>query len=254
MKISIITVCFNSAETIADAVESVLSQRRVDLEYIVVDGASTDGTLDVLRSYGSKISRLISEPDGGIYDAMNKGISLVAGDVVGVLNSDDYYADEGVLARVETAFDHLHVDCVYGDLHYVANDDPTRVVRDWKSGPYEEGKFRTGWHPPHPAFFVRRSLYEKLGLFDLNLRIAADYEFMLRVLEKHSAKVAYLPEVLVKMRTGGESNRSVMNILKANIECYRAWRINGYGLLTALGAVICKPLGKLRQLRAPSAR
>jgi len=139
-------------------------------------------------------------------------------------------------------------DIVYGDLHYVSAD-LCRVVRNWESGSYQRGQFRRGWHPPHPSFFVRRSVYKALGDYRTDLRIAADYEFMLRVMEKHGKRVAYLPEVLVKMRTGGESNRSFVNVGKANKECYRAWRMNGYSALTAATAVFRKPLSKLKQLR-----
>ena len=253
MKLSIITVCFNSAATIRDAVDSVLAQQGVDLEFIVIDGQSTDDTVQILKRYGDRITHLVSEPDQGMYDAMNKGVALATGDVVGILNSDDFYADHFVLVEVMAAFVDESVDCVYGDLDYVAVEDTDRVVRDWRSGPFRPGLFARGWHPPHPAFFVRRAVYEAVGGFDLSLRIAADYEFMLRVLHKYRCRVAYLPAVLVKMRIGGASNRSLKNILQANRECYSAWRINGYGVLTGLFAFLCKPLRKLRQFagRAP---
>ena len=247
MKLSIITVCYNSAATIRDAVDSVLAQEGIGLEYIVIDGGSTDGTLDVLRSYGERIARLVSEPDEGIYDAMNKGVSLATGDVVGILNSDDYYADSEVLSTVAAAFEDSDVDCVFGDLDYVDAEDTSRVVRAWRSKPYEPGAFHRGWHPAHPSFFVRRSVYERVGMFDTNLKIAADYEFMLRVLEREQLSSVYLPEVIVKMRMGGASNASVLNVAKANLQCWKAWRQNGLGWSPL--PVLVKPLSKLEQLR-----
>jgi len=248
MKISVITVCYNSAATIVDTVESVLAQTHPELEYLIIDGGSTDGTLDLLAPFRDRMAALVSEPDRGMYDAMNKGIARATGDVVAILNSDDVYAGAEVLARVADCFESSGADVVYGDLHYVTAD-LSAVVRDWRSGSYRPGQFKRGWHPPHPSFFVRRGVYAALGGFKSDLRIAADYEFMLRVLQAQGRTAAYLPEVLVKMRTGGASNRSVANIAKANYECYRAWRMNGYGVLTAGAAVLRKPLSKLKQLR-----
>ncbi len=249
MKISVITVSYNSAKTIVDTVESVLAQSHPDVEYIIIDGGSKDDTLTKLEPYRERIAVLVSEADSGMYDAMNKGIARASGEVVAILNSDDSYANTEVLTQVAALFNNSGADCIYGDLHYVAASDTNRVVREWRSGPYQTGAFRRGWHPPHPAFFVRRTVYQELGGFETELRIAADYEFMLRVLEHKNRSVAYLPEVLVKMRTGGESNRSIANIWKANRECYTAWRMNGYGFFTAITAVPRKPLGKLKQLR-----
>jgi glycosyltransferase involved in cell wall biosynthesis len=248
MKISIITVAHNSEATLIDTVESVLAQTHDDLEYLIIDGGSTDGTLERLEPYRNRIDCLLSEPDEGMYDAMNKGIARATGDVVGILNSDDFYADDQVLAQVAAIFSESEADCIYGDLHYVDSADTTRVVRNWHSGEYRPGAFRRGWHPPHPAFFVRRSVYQKFGGFNTALRIAADYELMLRFLQKKKCTVAYLPEVLVKMRIGGASNRSLNNILKANLECYQAWRMNGRGVFKGALAVILKPFRKLKQL------
>ena len=248
MKFSIITVTYNSAETIVDTVESVLSQTHPAIEYLIVDGASTDATLEQLEPYRDQLAGLLSEPDQGMYDAMNKGIAQATGDVIAILNSDDIYADPQVLARVAECFQQTGADCVYGDLHYVS-PDLQQVVRNWVSGEYRAGQFARGWHPPHPSFFVRREVYHQLGGFNLELRIAADYEFMLRVLQAQERTAAYLPEVFVKMRTGGASNRSIRNIWNANRECYRAWRINGYGPLPGAAAVIRKPFTKLKQLR-----
>ncbi|HKK19491.1 MAG TPA: glycosyltransferase family 2 protein [Opitutales bacterium] len=266
MKISVITVTYNSASTIVDTVESVLGQTHPEIEYLIVDGASTDQTLEKLEPCRDRLAGVLSEPDRGMYDAMNKGIARATGEVVAILNSDDVYANPEVLSKVAVAFagepgepsdggrtflsanEARHPDIVYGDLHYVSAD-LSKVVRDWKSGSFTPGQFKRGWHPPHPSFFVRRGVYEQLGGYRLDLRIAADYEFMLRVMEKHERKAAYLPEVLVKMRTGGESNRSIVNIWKANKECYRAWRMNEYGPITGAAAILRKPLSKLKQLR-----
>lgn len=248
MKISVITVTYNSAATVVDTVESVLSQTHPEVEYLIVDGASTDATLAKLEPYRERLAGLLSEPDQGMYDAMNKGIAQAKGEVVAILNSDDVYADAEVLARVAACFEQSGADCVYGDLHYVTAD-LQKVVRNWVSGSYRPGQFRRGWHPPHPSFFVKRAVYQALGGFRTELRIAADYEFMLRALHAKACSVAYVPEVLVKMRTGGASNRSIHNIWKANRECYQAWLMNGYGVLTAGLAVGCKPFTKLKQVR-----
>jgi glycosyltransferase len=250
MKISVITVAYNSGATIVDTVESVLGQTHAEIEYIVIDGGSTDDTLAKLQPYRERIAVLVSEPDGGMYDAMNKGIAQSTGDVVAILNSDDVYADSEILSQVARVYEETGADCVYGDLHYVAYEDLSQIVRNWQSGPIPKNRFIGGWHPPHPSFFVRRSLYERLGDFQLNLKIAADYEWMLRAVQRHACSVAYLPKVLVKMRVGGASNRSLRNVASANRECLRAWRMNGYGLAVGLRATISKPLGKLKQLRS----
>jgi len=225
-RISIITVVKNNAQTIKDAIDSVLSQTYQNIEYTVIDGGSTDGTVEIIKSYGGKITKFISEPDNGIYDAMNKGIKLATGDIIGILNSDDVYFNEYVIENVVKKFEETNVDCVYGDLYFVRKSDLGKVVRYWKSSVFIQGSFSKGWHPPHPTFFVRRAIYEKYGLFDLNFKIAADYELMLRFLEKYKISNSYIPEVLVKMRVGGVSNMSFKNIIKANVECYRAWKVN----------------------------
>jgi len=249
MLFSVITVSYNSQSTIRSAVDSVLAQRGVKLDYIVIDGASMDGTVDALRGYGSRIAQLVSEPDEGIYNAMNKGIGRARGEVVGILNSDDFYADDGVLAAVAKVFEDGTVDCVYGDLDYVDEADTSRVTRAWRSRPYCQGVFQKGWHPAHPTFFVRKSVYDRFGVFNDQLKIAADYEFMLRVLEKAQCKSVYLPKVMVKMRTGGASNRSISSILKANWECFQAWRLNGLGVFDGMSAILQKPARKLKQFK-----
>lgn len=226
MKISIITVVWNNAKTIKDAINSVLNQSYKDIEYIVIDGSSADGTIDIVQSYGDKI-KFISEKDNGLYDAMNKGIRMATGDVVGILNSDDFYASDKILQIVADEFLKGNIDSVYANLEYIDANDPKRVIRYWRSKKYQEGLFRSGWHPAHPTFFVKKEIYEKYGVFDLSFKIAADYELMLRFFEKCKITSSYVDEVFVKMRIGGESNRSIKNIIKANMESYKAWKANG---------------------------
>lgn len=244
MKISIITPAYNSAKTIKDTIDSVLSQKDIELEYIVVDGGSSDDTLSILEGYGDAISKVISEPDKGIYDAMNKGVRLASGDVVGILNSDDFYANELVLKSVLSLFT-AEVDAVYADLVYIDQEDSDKVKRTWISGPYKEGAFKKGWMPPHPTFFVRKEVYEKYGAYTLDLKSSADYEFMLRVIHKEKIRVAYLNEVILNMRVGGQSTASIKNRVKANREDKQAWLMNGLkpGKLT----LIRKPLSKVTQ-------
>jgi glycosyltransferase len=213
---------------VGGALDSILAQRfGGELELIVIDGASTDGTLAVLKSYRPRLAALVSEADRGLYDAMNKGLALATGDIVGTLNSDDLYADDGVLDAVARAFGDPAVDAVYGDLVYVRRGDPARVVRTWRSRPYAEGLFERGWMPPHPTFFARREVYAAHGGFDLGYTIAADFELLLRLLAVARIRTLHLPRVLVRMRLGGASNRSAGSILKANLECLRACRSHG---------------------------
>ncbi|MBW8015809.1 MAG: glycosyltransferase [Planctomycetes bacterium] len=245
MKISIITVCFNSAATIEDTIKSVLSQDYSDIEYIVVDGKSTDPTLEILAKYRDRISRHISEPDSGIYDAMNKGINLASGSIIGFLNSDDIYANKEVISKVAQVMQTKDIDCCYGDLEYVAENNPNKIVRRWKSQPYHDSLFRKGWHPPHPTFFVKRSAYYTYGVFDLSYNIGADYELMLRFLQRYNLRTKYIPNILVKMRCGGISNRNLYQIIKANIECYRAWKKNDLKMSPL--TIIRKPFSKISQ-------
>lgn len=245
MKISVITVCFNSEATIEDTLRSVISQDHKDLEYIVIDGSSTDRTLDIIGKYRSNISLLISEKDNGMYDALNKGLKKCTGEVVAILNSDDFYVHSSVLSKVAAEFERSGSDAVYGDLQYVHQDDPDKVFRTWISGTYKHGMFVNGWMPPHPSFFVKREVYEKYGDFNLKLRSAADYELMLRFIHKHRIKVSYVPEILVRMRAGGMSNSSIWSRLKANREDKLAWEING--LKPAFYTFFLKPLRKLGQ-------
>lgn len=244
MKISVITAVYNNRATVAAALDSALAQTHEDVELVVIDGGSTDGTLEVLRGYGGRIAVLVSEPDRGIYDALNKGIRLASGEVLGFLHSDDLYADAGVLSRVAQAFAGADVAAVYGDLLYVRKDAPERVVRAWRAGQFAPARLARGWMPPHPTFYARREAYAELGGFDTRYRIAADYDCMLRFLGRGGLRVGYIPEVLVKMRVGGASNRSLGNILRKSAEDYRALKANGVGGLPALA---WKNLSKLPQ-------
>lgn len=243
-KISVITAVFNSRETISAALDSVLGQLDVDVELLVIDGGSTDGTLGILRSYADRLNVLVSEPDGGIYDALNKGIRRASGEVVGFLHSDDLFADASVLARIATAFNDPGVGAVYGDLLYVRKDNPEQAVRYWRAGAFSDRRLSWGWMPPHPTLYVRRDLYDRLGLFDTTFSIAADYDFVLRLLGTGRVGVHYIPEVLVKMRMGGVSNRSLNNVLRKSSEDLKALQRNGVG---GWGALIWKNLSKLPQ-------
>jgi glycosyltransferase len=245
MKISIITACRNSEATIETAIRSVLEQSGIDLEYIIIDGASSDNTLRIIDRYRDRISKIISEKDSGIYFALNKGVSLATGDVVGLLHSDDFYSGPSILSKVINLFSQTGCDAVYGDLQYVDRNNTDKVIRNWKSGACRENIFLSGWMPPHPAFFVKRDCYNKYGLFNTDFKSAADYELMLRFIHKQKIKVSYLPEVIVKMRVGGKSNRTLLNRIKANLEDRKAWKVNGLkpGWLT----LWLKPFSKLGQ-------
>lgn len=246
MKVTIITVVLNNRECIAGAIESVLCQDYPNIEYIVIDGCSTDGSLEIIKRYEDKISKIISEPDRGIYDALNKGILLANGEVIGFLHADDFFSDSKVISKIVALFD-ANTDAVYGDLEYVQSTDTNKVFRKWRSGLYHKKSFLYGWMPPHPTFYVRSEMYKKFGLFDLQFRSAADYEIMLRFIYKHHIRLKYLPEVLVKMRIGGQSNRSIKNRIKANIEDKSAWAVNG--LTPRFYTLWLKPLRKIFQFR-----
>jgi glycosyltransferase involved in cell wall biosynthesis len=245
MKISVITACYNSAETIADTLKSVTEQSYPDIEYILIDGASTDNTLSIAEQYKNRITRIESGRDGGIYFALNKGLSLATGDIIAFLHADDVYAHKDVLAHVAAEFKRSGADSLYGDLNYVDRNDLSKVIRRWVSGSYSKNLFRKGWMPPHPSFFLRRTCYEKHGNFNTGFKTAADYELMLRMLHVKKVSVTYLPEVLVLMRTGGVSNASFGNRIRANREDRKAWQVNG--IKPALLTLIRKPLSKLKQ-------
>ena len=226
MKLSLITAVFNNEKYLEDCIKSVLDQSYENIEYIIVDGGSDDGTIDIIKKYEHSISKWISEPDNGIYDAMNKGIKMASGDVIGFLHSDDFYANKGVIEKIADAFVTYSVQSVYSDVVFF-NKSINRVIRYWRAGEYREGLIKRGWMPPHTAFFVKKEIYEKCGYFNTDLKIAADYELILRLLGKHNITTHYIPEVLIKMRMGGRSNGSVGNIIRKTIEDYRALEING---------------------------
>jgi glycosyltransferase involved in cell wall biosynthesis len=241
-KISIITVTYNAAATLVDCLASVAGQSFVGIEHIIIDGGSTDETLAVARSF-RHVSQIVSEPDQGIYDAMNKGVRLAKEDIIGILNADDFYASPDVLAKVVAVFEDPDIDACFGDLVYVSTDTG-KVVRYWRSGTFARRKFFWGWMPPHPAFFARRSVYDRFGLFSLDLGSAADYELMLRFLVKHEVNAVHIAEVLVKMHTGGVS-MLWRNRFKANRMDRKAWTANG--LKPYPWTLWLKPLRKIGQ-------
>ncbi|MFC5050666.1 glycosyltransferase family 2 protein [Rubritalea spongiae] len=268
MKLSIITAVYNREDTMAEACKRMAQQDYADIEWVVIDGGSTDGTLDVLKSSARQPDILISESDKGIYDALNKGLKNATGEVIGLLHSDDFYPDSSVLSEVAEVFKDSAVDAVYGDLEYVAerqekgerrkekvegaatesqevesengtlktenSNESFRVVRHWSSGEYDRENFKKGWMPPHPSFYMRRKYYEELGGFDLQYKIAADYDSMVRYLWKHKLHAKYLPKVLMMMRTGGVSNRNLKNIIQKSKEDYSVMLKNGLGVSTLL--------------------
>lgn len=244
MKISIITVVWNNIFTIEDAIDSVLSQSYKNIEYIVIDGASNDGTIEVIERYGNKITTFVSEPDKGIYDGLNKGLSLATGDIVAFLHSDDIYASHTIIEEVANVFiSDNSVDGVYGDLVYTPKRDTDKVLRYWKSKNFDIKLLKQGWMPAHPTLFLKRDVYEKFGKFDLDFKIAGDYDFMLRVLSA-GIKVKYLEKVLYKMRVGGESNKSLKNIILKSKEDLKALKKNNIGGIYIL---IIKNLSKIIQ-------
>ncbi len=245
MKVSIITICYNSQETLEDTIKSVLAQNYNDIEYIIIDGASKDNTPKIIEKYKSSISHVTSEQDKGIYDAMNKGVEKATGDLVGILNSDDFYANNSVISNIVVAINKNNSDSIYANLVYVDRLNPEKTIRTWRSGEYKHNLFLKGWMPPHPTFFVKKWVYEKYGKYNTSLKSAADYEFMLRVLHKQGISTSYFSETITKMRTGGESNISLKNRLRANREDRKAWKLNG--LKPNLFTLIRKPLSKMKQ-------
>lgn len=246
MKISIITATFNSQEFIEDAIKSYINQTFTDKELVIIDGKSTDGTLEILANKNQYINTLISEKDKGIYDALNKGVNLAQGEIVGILHSDDFLAHENVLELVNRKFtENPNLDAVYGDLQYVDRRNPEKVIRNWVSGDYDINNFKKGWMPPHPTLFITKATFKKFGVYDLSYKSAADYDLILRFLFKNQLKAAYIPEVLVKMRVGGLSNKSLQNRINANKEDRLALKLNG--VPNPLWVSIIKPLSKLNQ-------
>jgi glycosyltransferase involved in cell wall biosynthesis len=249
MKISIITVVWNNKDTIKDAIDSVLSQTYKNIEYIVVDGASTDGTVEVIKSYGDQITKFISEKDNGLYDAMNKGINLATGDIVGILNSDDFYIDELVIEKIVKEFEEKGVDSVYADLVFVKPDNLDKTVRYYDSSHFQPEKFAYGWMPAHPTFFVKREFYEKYGMFKTDYKIAADYELLVRFLAKNYMSYSYIKEPIVKMRIGGASTSGIKSNYILNKEIIRACKENAIktGWINVLSKYPKKILGLFKQ-------
>ncbi|WP_324778933.1 glycosyltransferase family 2 protein [Thiobacillus sedimenti] len=227
MKLSIITVCFNSEQTIERTLQSVVRQRGAAVEHIVVDGASTDGTMDILEAYRRHLAQVISEPDHGIYDAMNKGVRAASGDVIGFLNSDDVYADADVLAKVGETMERHHLEALFGDVAFYRPERPERMVRRYSSARFRPDRIAWGWMPAHPALFVRREVFQNVGPFKPDYRIAGDFEFVARVFRRPDLRYRYLPEVLVKMRVGGVSTGGWRNTMLLNREVLRACKENG---------------------------
>ena len=247
MKISVITVTYNQAPVLNDCIKSVEAQSHDAVEHIVIDGASTDDTLTLLKAKKNKIAILVSEPDNGIYYAMNKGIKLSKGDIVGFLNSDDYYVNNEVLAKVARIFENDPLlDACYADLIYVDKVNTSQTIRYFKSGKFIPGSFSKGWCPPHPTFFVRRSIFERFGSFDLSYRIAADVDLMMRFLEVYKIKSFHIPEIWVKMRTGGTTNKNLKNIWLQNQEIISAFSKNGLPVNKMI-FFICKIISRSKQ-------
>ncbi len=245
MKVSLITNVLNAEDTIEESILSVANQTHRNIEHIIVDGVSKDKTLDIVYKHSDKISKIVSEKDKNLYDAMNKGIKLASGDIIGFLHADNFFTSNEIIERVAEVFEKKRVDAVWGDLIYVEKHNTKKIVRYWRSCKYREGLFNKGWMPPHPAFFVKKTIYEKYGYFNTDFEISADYEIMLRFLHKHKISTAYLPEVLVKMRLGGLSNRNCGNMLRKSREDLKAWRVNG--LKGRLNTLLLKNVSKIPQ-------
>jgi glycosyltransferase involved in cell wall biosynthesis len=245
MKCTIITVSYNAIDTIESTINSVLSQDYNNIEYIIIDGNSSDGTKEIIHRYENRISKWISEKDNGIYDAMNKGIQLATGDIIGILNADDLYSINDIISKVVNQITQSNADALYGDLKYVLKNDISKTIRFWKSGEYLDGKFLKGWMPPHPTFFVKKNIYNQLGLYRTDMPSAADYELMLRYIHVNKVKLTYLPELITIMREGGVSNKSLLNRWKANRDDLRAWQVNN--IKPNAFTLILKPLSKLIQ-------
>lgn len=246
MKISVVTAVMNGRDTLPVALQSLTSQTHPDIEHVVQDGGSTDGTLDYLRRQGHPAMALVSAPDTGIYDAINNGIRRASGDVIGLLHADDHLAGPDVLAAVAAAMADPSVDGVYGDLQYVARDDDARVIRHWKAGPFARSKLKRGWMPPHPTLYLRRAVFARAGLYDTSYRISGDYDAMLRYLTRGQVRLVYIPQVMVRMKLGGVSNRSFAHMIRKSREDYRAIRQNKVG---GIGTLVGKNLSKITQFR-----
>lgn len=244
MKISIITVVYNNVATIEDAINSVLLQTYNNIEYIIIDGGSNDGTLDILNKYKNRLSKLISEPDKGIYDAMNKGLKMATGEVVGILNSDDLLNGSTIIENIMKEFIlDMKLDAIYGDLVYVNRYDTNIVVRTWRSKTYYNNFFENGNVPPHTSLFLKNHIYISSGYFNLSLKLASDYEFMLRVFKHNITYSKYIPHVFVRMRLGGSTNKNMANIIKGNIEVLKSWKLNNLNI-----PIMLMPLRVIKRL------
>lgn len=246
MKVSLITVTYNTARFLSSCIDSILEQDHADIEYIIIDGASTDGTLEIINSYGDGVSHFLSEPDKGIYDAMNKGLALATGDIVGILNADDFYPHKGVISRVVQEFEESGADTIFGDLVYVRENNLDEIVRFFPGKGFHPDQMRQGLMPPHPTFFVKRDLYEACGNFDDTYEICADFELMVRLFHQHGVSYSYIPEVITTMRTGGASTRGISSTITINREMLRACTNNGVS--TNLLRIYSKYFKKVFQL------
>lgn len=246
MRISVVTAVKNGRNTLSEMLKSLHAQTHHDIEHIIQDGGSTDGTLDVLQRQGLPNTDIVSCDDTGIYDAINKGIRRATGDVIGLLHADDRLASPDILEDVAAAFEDEAIDGVYGDLQYVSRDNPNRVIRHWKAGNYSRASLRRGWMPPHPTLYLRRAVFDRVGLYDTSYRISGDYDGMLRFLTAGHVRLAYLPTVMVQMKMGGVSNRSFAHIIRKSREDYRAIRQNHIG---GIATLVSKNVSKLGQFR-----
>lgn len=247
MKVSIITATYNSASTIRDTLESVNAQTYPNIEHIIVDGKSKDNTLELVKQYGKRVSKIISEPDYGIYDAMNKGIRAATGDVIGILNSDDFFTSDDVISAIVFAFENNDIDAVYGDVHYVNPENLNKCVRYYSSAVFKPSLFKFGLMPAHPSFYVKRSCYEKYGVYSLDYQIASDFDLLIRFLYTHKIKYRYLKKDFVTMRTGGESTKNLNNRMLLNKEDLKACR--KYGITTNMFMIMFKYVYKIFELK-----
>lgn len=245
-KVSLITVCYNAASTIERCIQSVINQQLPELEYIIIDGGSTDGTIEIINGYVNSISKIISEPDGGIYHAMNKGIALATGKIVGVLNADDCFAANDILQSVVDVFVSNNCQMLYGDIDFV--NSAGKVTRRWRSGNYQQGAFNFGWMPPHPSFYMLKEIYDTYGLYSYDYGTAADYELMARLIHRHKLKLCYLPKLMVHMQSGGVSNGNLSKRTSAWGNDYKAMKVNGIAF--PIFALFMKPLRKVKQYLA----
>lgn len=246
MKVSIITATYNSATTIAACMDSVLNQSYTDIEYIIMDGGSEDDTVKFITEAAKLNPNVIfkSEPDKGIYDALNKGIARATGTIIGFVHSDDFLADTDVISSIVETFKTEHADGVYGNLHYVAFDNTDKIIRNWISKPYKKKLLKKGWMPAHPSLFLKKEIYDTYGLFNMNYKIAADYDFILRVFQQKNLKFSYLEKTIIKMRVGGASNKSLKNIVQKTKEDFKAIKHNKIG---GFGTVLLKNITKIKQ-------